>query len=117
MSNPIEGPGVPALAIKKGRCLLLAALLVLSACSIGRPAEDASGDEIYSQLCVRCHSADLSGGIGPALGPGSNAATQPDSFLEFTIENGRGAMPSFSSGLNDEQIDRLVAYLREEQDR
>jgi mono/diheme cytochrome c family protein len=91
--------------------------MLLSACSVGRPADDASGDEIYRQLCVHCHGADLSGGIGPALGPGSNAAAQPDAFLVFTINNGRGSMPSFSSSLNSAQVDRLVAYIREEQGR
>lgn len=91
-------------------------LLVLSACSVGRPADDASGDEIYRQLCANCHGADLNGGIGPPLGPGSNAASQPDAFLEFAIINGRGRMPSFSATLNDQQVDRLVVYLREEQE-
>lgn len=90
--------------------------LVLSACSVGRVADDAAGDEIYRQLCVNCHGADLTGGpIGPPLGPGSDAAGQPDAFLEFAIMYGRGSMPSFSSSLNEEQLNRLIAYLREEQ--
>ena len=117
MSNLIEGSSAPPLIIEMRRYLLAVTLLVLSACSICRPGNDAAGDEIYRQLCVNCHGADLSGGIGPPLGPGSNAAAQPDAFLEFAIKHGRGSMPSFSSSLNDEQVDRLVAYLREEQDR
>ncbi len=117
MSNPIEVTWALIHTVKKGSYLLMVSLLVLSACSVGRPADDATGDEIYRQLCVRCHGADLKGGIGPPLGPRSNAATQPDAFLEFTIVYGRGAMPSFSSSLNDQQVDRLVAYIREEQER
>ena len=89
--------------------------LVVSACSVGRVADDAAGDEIYGQLCATCHGADLTGRIGPALGPGSNAASRPREFLEFTIMHGRGRMPSFSSSLNDDQLERLVSYLREEQ--
>jgi len=89
--------------------------LVLSACSVGSVADDAAGDEIYRQLCATCHGADLTGRIGPPLGPGSNAASRPREFLEFTIIHGRGRMPSFSSSLNDEQLARLVSYLREEQ--
>jgi mono/diheme cytochrome c family protein len=96
--------------------VLVVAALVLSACSVGGPPEDASGEEIYTELCARCHGADLSGGVGPALGPGSNAAAETDEFLVFTIENGRGRMPSFSSSLNEEQVDRLVAYMRQVQD-
>lgn len=97
------------------RALGLLLILVLAACGVSRPAEDASGAEIYSQLCANCHAEDLSGGLGPPLGPGSNSADQPDEFLEVTIVNGRGSMPSFSSSLDDDQLDRLVAYIREVQ--
>lgn len=91
-------------------------VLFLAACSLGRPAADATGEEIYAQLCSRCHGADLEGGVsGPPLGPGSNSAEESDEFLEFTILNGRGRMPSFSSTLDDPQLDRLVAYIREVQ--
>lgn len=89
-------------------------MLVLSACSPGAPDEDASGEEIYAQLCARCHGADLSGGVAPGLGPDSNAATEDDEYLEFTVSNGRGRMPSFPS-LSTEQLDRLVGYIREVQ--
>lgn len=95
---------------------LAAIALTLAACSLGSPPEDADGEEIYVQLCARCHDADLSGGVGPALGPDSNAAAESDEYFEFTITNGRGRMPSFSS-LSDDQIDRLVGYMREIQSR
>lgn len=90
-------------------------VLLLGACSVSRPPEDASGEEIYAQLCANCHGADLEGGVGPPLGPGSNAAEQPDAFLEVTILAGRGRMPSFSSTLNQAQVDRLIGYIREVQ--
>jgi mono/diheme cytochrome c family protein len=106
-------PSFPTIDIV--RRLSVVMFLVLSACSVGRPADDASGEEIYQQLCANCHGDNLNGGIGPPLGPGSNTANQADAFLEFTIMNGRGRMVSFSSSLNDEQLDRLVVYLREEQ--
>ena len=94
--------------------LLIAGLL---ASCVGQPEPDATGEEIYLQLCSNCHGADLSGGIGPPLGAGSNAAEQPDLFLVITIESGRGRMPSFSSVLDDAQLERLIAYLRAEQDQ
>lgn len=89
-------------------------LVFLAAC--GGPAADASGAEIYDQVCARCHGADLQGRIGPALGPGSNSASAPDAYLYTTIERGRGSMPSFSRTLDEQQIDRVVAYLRSQQD-
>lgn len=92
---------------------MAAVILAMSACSPA-PPDDASGVEIYDQLCARCHGDDLTGGIGPALGPDSNAATEGDEFLEFTIVNGRGRMPSFES-LDEGQVDRLVGYIREVQ--
>lgn len=88
--------------------------LVLAACSPGGPPEDASGREIFARLCANCHGADLGGAMGPALGPGSNAASEDDEYLEFTISNGRGRMPSFAS-LDEAQLDRLVEYIREVQ--
>lgn len=88
--------------------------LMLSACSLGGPEEDASGEEIYAQLCSSCHGADLGGGVGPSLGPDSNASTETDEFVEFTVVNGRGRMPSFPS-LDELQVARLVTYIREVQ--
>jgi cytochrome c551 len=93
---------------------LAATLLAVVSC-VGRPDNDATGEEIYLQLCANCHASDLSGGIGPALGPGSEASSQPDEFLVAAIHDGRGRMPSFRSSLDDEQLDRLIAYLRDEQ--
>lgn len=93
--------------------VLAAALLLIwiGSCT-ARPGSDATGREIYLQLCASCHSEDLGGGIGPAIGPASNAAEQDDAFLELTISRGRGRMPSFSGTLSNEQITRLIGYLR-----
>jgi mono/diheme cytochrome c family protein len=96
--------------------LLSTALLLatLSAC-VGRPAEEATGKEIFLQLCAGCHGDSLQGGLGPSLGTGSNAASQPDEFLTATISLGRGRMPSFQSSLTEDQVDRLVVFIRQEQ--
>lgn len=93
----------------------MAALLFLGAC-VGRPAPDATGEEIYLQLCANCHGAQLEGGLGPALGWGSESATRPDEFLRVTITSGRGRMPSFSSSLDDSQLERLIGFIRQEQE-
>lgn len=99
--------------MRRPRAVAVAIILLACACTQPVP-EDASGEEIYAELCARCHGADLEGAVGPALGPGSNAATEDDEYLEFTITNGRGRMPSFPS-LDDAQLQRLVDYLREKQ--
>ena len=82
---------------------------------MGRPDAEASGEEIYLQLRSNCHGDQLEGGVGPPLGPGTNAAVQPDEYLRVTITEGRGRMPSFSSSLTDDQVERLIDYLRETQ--
>jgi mono/diheme cytochrome c family protein len=94
---------------------ILALLGLLAGACVGRPSEDATGEEIYLQLCSNCHGDGLEGAIGPALGPGSNAASRPDEYLRVTITEGRGRMPSFSSTLTGDQVERLIDYLREEQ--
>ncbi|MEA1904059.1 MAG: cytochrome c [Actinomycetota bacterium] len=97
--------------------IVMIVLLTVSACSVSRPGEDDTGEEIYSQLCANCHAEDLSGGpLGPAIGPGSDSVALPDAFFEFAIVNGRGSMPSFSQVLDEEQVDRLVEYIREVQE-
>jgi mono/diheme cytochrome c family protein len=90
-------------------------MLMLTVSCVGRPAEDASGQEIYLQLCSNCHGDTLEGGIGPPLGAGSDAAGRTDEFLRVAIHDGRGRMPSFSKSLEDDQIDRLITFLRLEQ--
>jgi mono/diheme cytochrome c family protein len=82
---------------------------------VGRPPEEATGEEIYLQLCANCHGDQLQGGVGPALGAGSSLVEQPDEFLTVTVMQGRGRMPSFESSLTDDQLVRLVGYIREVQ--
>lgn len=101
--------------IQRMRLLAIGLLVLASACSVSRPAEDATGEEIYALLCANCHGGDLEGGLGGALGPGSNSADRPDDFLEVSIVHGRGRMPSFASSLNDEQVQRLIEFIREKQ--
>lgn len=95
--------------------LALSALLLTAVSCVGRPPTDATGEEIYLQLCSNCHGENLEGGLGPALGAGSNSALLSDEFLVVSITDGRGRMPSFQTSLDDEQLSRLIGYLRSEQ--
>lgn len=94
--------------------LLLVAATTIVGCT-GAPDTDATGAQIYLQVCARCHGNELGGRVGPALGAGSPTAERPDDYVIDVIADGRGSMPGFSSTLSAAQIDRLVAFLREEQ--
>lgn len=85
-------------------------LLTLAACS-SPPSPEATGPELFDQLCSSCHAADLEGGIGPSLGPGSPSATLPDEYLVNSIRRGIGTMPSFDH-LSEAQVARLVSFIR-----
>ena len=90
--------------------LVVLSTTVLTACG-GRLESNASGEEIYNARCASCHRKDLSGGVGPALGPGSEAVGRPLDYYEITISTGKGRMPSFRSTLTEEQISRVIDYV------
>jgi mono/diheme cytochrome c family protein len=83
---------------------------LLAGCGSGLE-DNASGEEIYNARCASCHRQNLSGGIGPALGPGSEAVDRPLDYYEITIKTGKGRMPSFGSTLTDAQITRVIEYV------
>lgn len=96
---------------------ILALSAVVFACGEG-VAADATGEEIFLQVCARCHNENLSGGLGPPLvGEESPATDRPKSFIVQSVEQGIGRMPSFGGTLTDEQIDRVADYVLEQQGR
>lgn len=88
-------------------------VMVLSACA-SAPPSDATGPELFGELCSTCHGAGLGGQVGPALGPGTPTVDLPDQYLVNSIRRGIGTMPSFDH-LSDEQISRLVSFIRDVQ--
>lgn len=96
---------------------ILAVALMLSSCGPGVD-EDASGEEIYLQVCARCHADNMSGGLGPALiGIDSPSLAKPEEFFVQTVTSGLGRMPSFGGTLSDAQIQRVVDYVMDRQGR
>ena len=95
------------------RTAVPAAAIILAACS-GGPSPDATGPELFSDLCSACHGAGLEGKLGPPLGPGSPSAELPDHYLVTSIRRGIGTMPSFDH-LSEEQVSRLVDFIRDVQ--
>ena len=92
----------------------------------------AQGEGLYNQ-CVACHSADGSGGAGPAFQGGAVLATFPDGSCNTHIEwvrvgtagwpdstygapgkpvGGFGLMPAFGGTMTDEQLASVALYER-----
>jgi mono/diheme cytochrome c family protein len=74
----------------------------------------ATGEQLFTHICQGCHMPDGKGAVGaghyPALA--SNAKLASASYPVVMVVNGRGAMPSFGSGLSDAQIADVVNYVR-----
>ncbi|MBA2624958.1 MAG: c-type cytochrome [Acidimicrobiia bacterium] len=74
------------------------------------------GGELFRLNCAACHQAGLAGG---ALSYGRNAPTlQPVTAVQIAevLELGPGQMPVFDR-LSDDEVDSLIAYIRELQDQ
>ena len=98
--------------MRKSAAVVLA-LFIVAGCA--GPADDVFGADLYSSSCAHCHGSDLAGGIGPSLGPGSNAAMLTDQQIVDVIRIGPGAMTSFGDRFTETQLNSLVDHLRTEQ--
>lgn len=90
--------------------VVLVLSLVAAACA--DPTEGKLGAELYDATCAHCHGTDLSGGIGPALGPASPSSGLSDAQIGGAISVGPGSMPAYGRRLTNEQIESLVLYIR-----
>ena len=74
----------------------------------------ATGEQIFTHICQGCHMPDGKGAVGaghyPALA--NNPKLASAAYPVVMVVNGRGAMPSFGSGLSDAQIADVVNYVR-----
>lgn len=74
---------------------------------------------MFTNTCARCHGADLSGvadtggDSGPAIGPTSHSLTEPDEHLIEVVNFGRGRMPAFIEVLTPQEIEDIIAYIRQ----
>ena len=101
-----------------GAAAAVALAAVMAACGGSEVPEDATGQEIYVQLCARCHGSDLRGGTGVALvGEGAESIDKPESYLVQSIYAGIGRMPAFRRTLSDDQILRVAQYIMRQQGR
>lgn len=78
----------------------------------GNAAAIKEGEKIYDQLCVDCH-LDGTGGSGPNLIDNEWKYGGSDAEVFETISRGRpGGMPSWSGELKEDDIWKVIAYVR-----
>src|SRR6266567_8829730 len=73
-----------------------------------------AGRGAFRIYCAPCHGIRAEGGRGPDLTRGIYSVGERDADLFAVISNGAPGteMPSFSLGLGDENIWRVISYLR-----
>jgi mono/diheme cytochrome c family protein len=84
-----------------------------------RDVEVARGKEIFQQ-CRGCHNTESDEKkVGPPLrglfkrSKLRNGQPATENNIRLIIEKGRDGMPSFSQTLSPQQMDQLIAYLKE----
>lgn len=82
-------------------------------------AAQSPGESVFKAKCAMCHGADGSGGtpVGKSLKIRDlrlpEVQKQTNAELAQIITKGKGKMPGFESKLSKEQVEQLVAYVRE----
>ena len=97
--------------MKRVAALLVCAGVLFSGCG----ETLTTGPALYNRHCGACHGNDLAGAVGPALDSGSEAAADTDAEYRGVVREGAEGMPP-DKRLNDEQLDKIIAYMRQVQD-
>jgi mono/diheme cytochrome c family protein len=76
------------------------------------PAGDAAaGEAVFSSAgCGSCHTLEAAGASG-TVGPNLDEAKPDAALVVDRVTNGMGAMPSFESQLDEQQIQDVAAYV------
>jgi mono/diheme cytochrome c family protein len=87
---------------------------------LGFPARaQETGESLFKGKCAMCHGSDASGKtvMGEKLKVpdlhSEQVQKKNDAELRGVIGKGKDKMPAYESKLSKEQIDKLVAYIRE----
>jgi len=79
----------------------------------GNAAAVKDGEKLFDERCADCHGSDAMGGAGPDLTDDKWLYGGSDADLFTTVSGGRkGGMPSWKGQLKDEEIWKVIAYVR-----
>jgi len=91
-------------------------LFAISAVFFSTPsfASDMTGKQIYKTYCAGCHGDEGQGsGMCPSFVEDKTRLAKSDEELLLSIKNGKGMMPAYSWLFEDEDILKVVKYLRD----
>lgn len=94
-------------------------VLGLSTAGWGQSAPADAGAATFKSKCAMCHGPDGSGKttMGEKLKirdlRSADVQSQSDSTLSQVVTRGREKMPPYDGKLTKEQIDQVIAYIRE----
>jgi mono/diheme cytochrome c family protein len=98
------------------------AVVLMSAAMLALPVVATAADEgadLFKSKCAMCHGPDGAGKtmIGEKLKipdlQSADVQKKTDADLKAIIANGKDKMPAYDAKLSKEQIDKLVAYIRD----
>lgn len=79
----------------------------------GNAAAIKEGEKIFDSKCADCHMGDGTGGSGPNLTDADWIYGGSDAEVFASVLKGRrGIMPSWSGELKEEEIWKVIAYIR-----
>ena len=102
--------------MKKTIALSVLVMIVAAVCAV---AQNAPAKELFVSKCAVCHGPDGSAQTTMAKNlkirdfHSADVQKQSDADLKTVITKGKSKMPAFEGKLTGEQIDQLVAYVRE----
>ena len=98
--------------------IVFLSLVSIQSCSEKHPEEIVIPDT-FTNLCSSCHGKDLKGDIAQSLLDGSwqFGARNGDLFRSIKFGHPQFGMPSWGSVLDDEQINEMVDFLVDAEER
>lgn len=103
------------------RRIYLACYLTLFGLLLNSDAAEtpASGEELYQQACATCHGEQLQGGQTQSLVDAVWQFGEGRSSMRRNIKHGIGDfdMPAFEAALTDEQINRIIDFILEQEEK
>lgn len=100
--TPVQAANAPAAAAKE-----------LKNPHAGKPESIKEGEKIFDEKCAECHGGDAMGMSGPDLTDDRWIYGGTDAAVFETVSGGRkGGMPSWRGQLTEDQVWKVIAYIR-----